>query len=285
MFQTVCTALVIIAIILIWIILYDTHRFVVVRYSFSSDKIKKGFRMVMLSDLHNCQYGRDNMQLLTAIDKEKPDMIMLAGDMITAQSKDKFSTTIHLLRKLKEKYPIYYAYGNHEEKICRYKQRYDHMGDDFEKELKDMGIDPLYNAHAVLVEYGVAIYGLAIEHEYYQRFTTKPMGDQYMEGLIGKADHHYYDILIAHNPEYFAEYASWGADLVLSGHIHGGMVRLPFLGGIISPAIRFFPKYDGGLFQAGKANMVLGRGIGNHRPNIRVFNPAELIVIDVEPQK
>lgn len=284
MIPAICTAIAIIVIILLWVILYDTHRFIVVHYSFSSKKVRARTRLVMMSDLHNYQYGKDNIQLINAIEKEKPDIIVLAGDMITADHKEKFSSTMDFLKKLKEKYPIYYAYGNHEEKICLYKQRYEYMGDVFLKELKKMGIEPFYNAHAVLADRGIALYGLSIEHDYYQRFATKPMPDHYLESLIGKADEDHYDVLIAHNPEYFPEYAAWGSDLVLSGHIHGGMVRLPFLGGVISPAIRLFPKYDGGLFQIEKTHMILGRGIGNHKPNIRVFNPAELIVVDLEPK-
>ncbi|HKM34940.1 MAG TPA: metallophosphoesterase [Lachnospiraceae bacterium] len=284
MIPAICTAIAIIAIVLLWVVLYDTHHFVVVRHSFSSNKVRKSTRLVMLSDLHNYQYGKENIQLIKAIEKEKPDMIVLAGDMITADYKEKFTSTMELLKRLKENYPIYYAYGNHEEKICLYKQRYGYMGDTFLKELKEIGIEPFYNAHAVFNDRGIALYGLCIEYDYYQRFTTKPMPDHYLEGLIGKADENYYDVLLAHNPEYFPKYAVWGADLVLSGHIHGGIVRLPFLGGVISPSIRFFPKYDGGLFQIEKTHMVLGRGIGTHKPSVRVFNPAELIVVDLEPE-
>lgn len=284
MIPAICTVIAIMILILLWVILYDTHHFVVVHHSFTSKKIRKATRLVMMSDLHNYRYGKDNIQLLSAIDQEKPDIIVLAGDMITADHKEKFTSTIELLKKLKEKYPIYYAYGNHEEKICLYGQKYGYMGEAFVKELNELGIKPFNNMHAVLAERGIALYGLCIEHDYYQRFTTKKMPDKYLEELVGKADGKYYHVLLAHNPEYFPEYATWGADLVLSGHIHGGIVRLPFFGGLISPSIRLFPEYDGGLFQIGSSHMVLGRGIGNHKPNVRVFNPAELIVVDLEPE-
>ena len=73
-------------------------------------------------------------------------------------------------------------------------------------------------------------------------------------------------------------------DLVLSGHVHGGIMRLPFLGGVISPTLRLFPRYDGGLFREDGSTMILGRGLGSHTIPIRIFNPGELIVVDLEPQ-
>lgn len=283
MFAIACTIIAILVIIGVWVILYDTHHFVVRKYSFTSEKIKKPVKLVMLSDLHNYQYGRDNIQLLEAIDAEKPDAVVLAGDMITAGQKEKFENTVEFLTKIKDKYPLYYAFGNHEQKINVYNDKYGDMGERYGKALKEVGIDILCNRHITLPEWGVTIYGLEIGHEYFQRFKTKPFPDHYLESLLGKKDKDTYGVLLAHNPEYFPEYARWGADLVLSGHIHGGIVRLPFLGGVISPAIRFFPKYDGGLFTEGESYMALGRGIGTHRPNVRMFNPGELLSITLEP--
>lgn len=281
MFAIFCTIFAIIVVFGIWVILYDTHHFVVVKHSFSSPKIKKPLRMVMMSDLHNYQYGRENKALLDAINQAAPDMIVLAGDMITAKTKEKFDKTLEMLDKLNEKYPVYYAYGNHEQKISLKKERFGDMGERFEAALANTKIHVLRNARVDLPAEGVVVHGLEIGHEYFQRFETKPMPEGYINDLLGDCDKDKFHVLLAHNPEYFEEYAAWGADLVLSGHIHGGIVRLPFLGGVISPAVRFFPKYDGGLFTIGDANMVLGRGLGTHSPKVRMFNPAELLVIDL----
>lgn len=89
--------------------------------------------------------------------------------------------------------------------------------------------------------------------------------------------------MIAHNPEYFPAYAEWGADLVLSGHVHGGLMRLPFLGGVIAPSMKLFPKYDGGVFEEHGSTMILSRGLGTHTLPIRIFNPGELVVIRLTP--
>lgn len=281
MFAIFCTVFAIVAVLGLWVILYDTHHFVVRKHSFSSSKIKKNLRMVMMSDLHNYQYGRENMALFDAVEQANPDIIVIAGDMITARTKEKFDKTLDMLKRMNEKYPVYYAYGNHEQKISLYTERYGDMGERFDAALKEAKVRILRNAHVELPDSGVVINGLELEHAYFQRFHTKPMADDYLNKLLGAPDEEKYQVLLAHNPEYFKEYAAWGADLTLSGHIHGGIVRLPFLGGVISPAIRFFPKYDGGLFEEYGATMVLGRGLGTHSPKVRMFNPAELLVIDL----
>lgn len=285
MFKTVCMILALLIIAGLWVILYDTHHFVVRRYTFSSEKIKKPVKLVMLSDLHDYQYGKDNIQLLDAIEKEAPDAVVLAGDMITAGKKEKFEKTVAFLETMKDRYPLYYAYGNHEQKIKLYTEYYGDLGERYEKALTEVGISPLCNARVSLPEWGICIYGLEIGHAYFQRFKTKPFPKGYLESLIGKKDGETFNVLLAHNPEYFPEYAEWGADLVLSGHVHGGIVRLPFLGGVISPAIRLFPKYDGGLFMEKDSHMVLGRGIGTHSPNVRMFNPGELVVVELSPKE
>ena len=107
------------------------------------------------------------------------------------------------------------------------------------------------------------------------------MEPDYLQRLLGRPDPARVSLLIAHNPDFFEAYAEWGADLVVSGHVHGGLMRLPVLGGVISPAIRLFPVYDGGEFKKDKAVMILGRGLGTHTLPIRIFNPGELVVIDL----
>jgi hypothetical protein len=89
---------------------------------------------------------------------------------------------------------------------------------------------------------------------------------------------------MAHNPEYFEEYVTWGADLIFSGHVHGGMVRLPFLGGAVSPMIHFFPKYDKGLFENSNRYMILSGGLGNHTYKFRVNNLPEIVSVTLESE-
>ncbi len=146
-----------------------------------------------------------------------------------------------------------------------------------------MGIQPLVNSHVLLAEYGIAVYGLEMDKFYYKRFRIPSMAPAYLEGILGEPMGGYYNILLAHNPDFFPRYAAWGADLVLSGHVHGGVARVPFWGkGIISPGYRLFPRYDGGIFREGKSVMVLSRGLGMHTIPVRLFNPGELWVVDFD---
>lgn len=284
MLEVLCMILSVCIIVGLWIVVYDTHHFVIRRYQFTSDRIKQNTKLVMLSDLHNCRYGEDNAQLLAAIEAQNPDLIILAGDMITASRREKTAHTVRFIEKLKNRYPLYYTYGNHEQKIFL-KEEYRETAERFEKESTEAGISFFNNCHSTLSDRGISLYGLMLDHSYFRRFHTKEMPEGYMDSLLGKPEDNTYRILIAHNPDYFPQYAAWGADLVLSGHIHGGIIRVPFLGGFISPAVRFFPKYDGGLFTEGKSSMVLGRGIGTHAPKVRFLNPGELVVVELTPKK
>lgn len=273
--------LVFLGMLCLWIILYDSNRFVVRNYQMESDKIRKNFRAVVLADLHNKSYGKDNAYLLQAIAESKPDMVLIAGDMITAKPGAKTDRVLQLLEKLSEDFPVYYGNGNHEHRLKLYSDTYGSMGEEYEKALEQMGIHPLVNERVRLEEYGVCIYGSQIDREYYKRFGTLDMKEDYLVQLLGVPEEASYNILLAHNPDYFSAYAKWGADLVLSGHVHGGIVRIPFWGkGVLSPNIRFFPKYDGGIFQENSCTMLESRGLGMHTIPLRMFNPAELLVVD-----
>ncbi len=272
------------AIILIWVMLYDSNRFVVVQHTFCDRRIKKPYRAVVLADLHNNQYGKENERLLEAIRAQKPDAIWVAGDILTASKKPRYDHALALLKQLAEQFPVYYANGNHEHRLKLYPEKYGENALDYEKDLKKLGINLLINEKAVFPENRIALYGLEIDKIYYKRFQTEAMDDQYLDHLFGKALEQHYKVLLAHNPDYFPQYAKWGADLVLSGHVHGGIIRIPFGKGVLSPAVKLFPKYDGGVFQEDDSTMILSRGLGVHTIPFRLFNPGELHVVDLTPE-
>ncbi|MBQ7934410.1 MAG: metallophosphoesterase [Lachnospiraceae bacterium] len=273
--------LVIVSILLLWLMIYDTNRFVTITYTVSDKRIQNDFRAVLLADLHNKSFGKDNEALIAAIDGLQPEMILVAGDMLTAKPGVDFEVAMDLMQRLSGKYPIYYGNGNHEYRAGIYPEKYGDMHEKYIKGLKELEIQPLINESVRLEEYGVCIYGLEIDRKYYKRFRRPHMSVEYLESVLGQADDDAYGLLLAHNPEYFEAYAKWGADLVLSGHVHGGMVRVPFWGkGVLSPNVSFFPKYDGGSFSLGTSRMLLSRGLGTHTIPIRLFNPGELVCID-----
>ena len=282
--DVVITVIAVILVIMLWIMLYDSNRFVVRHYSLRDQRIKKSVKAVVLADLHNKRYGKENERLLQAIDEIRPDMILIAGDILTAKPKASLETAVDLLTKLAGKYPIYYGNGNHEHRLKLYPENYGDMAERYEEALQKIGIRRLVNEHTVLEESGICIYGSEIDKLYYKRFGIQTMDREYLKSLLGQPSAEKYTILIAHNPDYFPKYADWGADLVLAGHVHGGMVRVPIWGkGVVSPNVRLFPKYDGGEFTLGKTRMLLSRGLGMHTIPIRLFNPGEVLEVDLLP--
>lgn len=287
MINMILILLLVLIVVLLWFMLYDTNRFVIVNHTFTDKRIRKNCRAVVLADLHNKRFGADNRFLLQAIRDSSPDMILVAGDLMTAVPGQSPDVAAALLKELNKDYPVYYANGNHEHRLKLYPDTYGDMAKKYEDSLKELGIDRLVNQHIELEEYGIEIYGSEIHKEYYKRFGACPMEKTYLTKLLGAPSRERYTILLAHNPDYFPQYAAWGADLTLSGHVHGGVVRMPFWGkGVVSPSIRLFPRYDGGLFvedrtgQDGQAVMLVSRGLGYHTIPFRLFNPGELLVID-----
>ena len=284
--DVVITVIAVILVIMLWIMLYDSNRFVVRHYSLRDHRIKKSVKAVVLADLHNKRYGKENERLLQAIDEIGPDMVLIAGDLLTAKPKATLDVAVGFLTELVKKYPVYYGNGNHEHRLKLYPENYGDMAERYEEALTKIGIHRLVNEHKLLPEYGICIYGSEIDRLYYKRFGIQPMNPEYLLGLLGQPSETYFNILIAHDPDYFPKYADWGADLVLSGHVHGGMVRVPFWGkGVVSPNIRLFPKYDGGEFTIGKSRMLLSRGLGMHTIPIRLFNPGEILEVELMPDE
>lgn len=281
MIDILLTVFGVLVLVLVWIMLYDSNRFVVTEHRFADARIRKHCRAVVIADLHNKCYGKDNERLIAAIRNQKPDIILVAGDILTAKPGKSMDVAIAFLKELAKDYPIYYGNGNHEQRVKLYPDKYGSMQEDYAKALKELGVKLLVNESISLQEYGITIFGSEIDRFYYKRFRVQHMEENYLESILGTPKQEHFTVLLAHNPDYFPQYAKWGADLVLSGHIHGGMVRIPFWGkGVVSPNVRLFPKYDGGLFRQDKTVMLLSRGLGMHTIPIRLFNPGEVLLVD-----
>lgn len=281
--MTALVAVAILALFFIIVMIIDGNRFHVVRYHLTSDKVKKEHNYVVLADLHNKSYEEKNVKLLRAIHDLKPEAILIAGDMLISKPEKSYEVAYDLLKELAGKYPVYYGMGNHETRLFLYPEVYGDMGKKYEKDLNALQIQLMRNESREVKD-NIRITGLDMSRVYYKRFKKSPMDSSYLPQTLGKANEEKYEILLAHNPDYFEEYAAWGADLVLSGHVHGGMMRLPFLGGAVSPAFKLFPKYDGGLFKNGKSTMILSRGLGMHTIPVRIFNPGELVLVKLSPK-
>lgn len=270
--------------ILLWIIIFDSNRFVIRRYHLENEKIASKLKIVFVSDLHNKQYGRNNENLVRAIRECSPDLLVIGGDLINGIPNAKREVALQFLKEMKQ-YPMIYANGNHEHRIALYPETYGTAGIDYEKELKEINIDRLVNGKVSYPSENIIFYGSQIDAEYWDKFHAPEMQESYLEKILGKCDQDSYTILLAHKPDYFQTYKKWGADLVLSGHVHGGIVRIPGWKGILSPNIRLFPKYDGGMFQEEGSTMIISRGLGMHTIPFRLFNPGELVEIELTPKE
>ena len=259
----------------------ENRKVKVTHYEYSDFPLRNwnGTNIMLLTDLHNCVYGRENVALLSLVKKENPDIILIAGDMLVGKPKTDFKEAVHFLTQLAEMdIPIYYAHGNHELRLKLYPEQYGDMYERFRKELSPK-INFLLNESVCLDKNGekIKIFGLDMDKKYYQRFKKTPMDENYLADIWNEDQS--FRILIAHNPLYFKEYAESGADMVVSGHYHGCMVRIPFLGGILSPQIGFFPKYVAGEYREKNSIMYLSAGLGNHSIKLRIGNIPEVVVI------
>ena len=280
----VVLAILIIAALSAAVIYHDTHNFVVRNYEVPTDKIEGEYTFVLLSDLHGYVFGKNNDKLIKAVKECNPDAILCAGDMFTAHrinGEIQYQAGLHLLSKLAEDFPVYMGNGNHEHKIKDFTGEYGNLFDRYRSMLQRAGVITLENDSVMIKGRNIRVSGLDLSYDYFRKVVKKKMEPDHVQRLLGSADKKAYQVLIAHNPQYFQEYSDWGADLTVSGHVHGGIIRLPLMGGVISPAIALFPKYDGGKYEKNGKYMLLSRGLGTHSIHVRMFNPGEVCVIKI----
>ena len=205
MLDILITIFCIIVLVCIWVMLYDSNRFVIRRYVFQDKRIRRKVRAVVLSDLHNKRYGKNNEQLINAIRDCSPDFILVAGDLLTAKPGARLDIAEHVLEELVKDCPIYYGNGNHEHRLKLYPEDYGDMEQRYQNILKRLGVVELVNSHVCLEEHGITIYGSEIDRFYYKRFRIQHMEADYLAGILGQPASDTYNILLAHNPDYFPQ--------------------------------------------------------------------------------
>lgn len=224
-------------------------------------------KILHISDLHNKSYGKD---FIDEIDNLSPDYIFMTGDMVSSKDTD-FSNFYELAKSLATKYNCYYILGNHEMDLSN-SLRYS-----IYDTLRSFGVTVLDNEEQTITkgDSSINLYGMWYNPKYYMR---EDFTEDIMNEILGNADDEY-NILLTHNPDDFEVYADWGADLIFAGHVHGGMIRLPFVGGVISPDRTLFPKYDSGIYEYNNSQMVVSRGLSRGATGFRLFNKPELILV------
>lgn len=279
-------AIIVLLLLVIFFIEQNNH-IVISRYKYKNSKIKKdfdGYKIVQISDLHN----KDFQEILSKkIAKEKPDIIVITGDLIDATRTD-FKVVKSFISKIINISKVYYVSGNHEHTSGEYfnvlellkrfgviilEDKYLKI----KKKNSEIGLlgvaDPRINMNKKGYFKATAVDYLKSNHKDY--FNKK------LDRLFEEVDTDF-NILLSHRPEEIKTYAENKLDLVFSGHAHGGQIRLPFIGGLFSPKQGLFPKLTSGVHKINTTSMVISRGLGNSRFPFRIFNRPEIVIVELK---
>ena len=254
---------------------YEKKHFSVEVTEIISPKLERDRNLIFLSDLHNNEFGRDNGELVAAIHRLNPDAVLSGGDMMVCKGKRDIKVPLKLFRQLAASYPVYCGNGNHENRMVWERSLYGDLYEEYRDAMTAMGVSYLEDSCGL--DLAPCFYRKAL----YQKVPPMPPG--YLERKLGKGPsdckEEPFTILLAHSPLYFDSYARWGADLTLAGHFHGGTIRIPGLGGVMTPQYQFFLPWCAGDFERDGKRMIVSRGLGTHSINIRLNNRPQLVLI------
>lgn len=245
-------------------------------YTVRTEKIGESVRIVLVTDLHSCKYGKEEEKLIAAIAGQKPDIILLGGDI--CDDKIPNDNAEALLKGIADSYPCYYVTGNHE----YWSNRIDNILDLFQS----YGVTVLSGTSDIIKIRSQSLNICGISDPDIIRYTDSPIGArEQLQALEHVPDNGLCTILLAHRPEWIDAYAEYDFDLVLSGHAHGGQWRLPgIINGVFAPDQGMFPKYAGGKYTRDDMTMIVSRGLARESTPIpRIFNRPELVVVELEP--
>ena len=269
--------LVSITIILVWIIWGNTS----VKLNYMSLTCKNlpsefsGYKIAQISDLHNAEFGENNLVLIEILKDSEPDIIVITGDIVDANHTN-YDIAVEFVKNAVKIAPCYYVTGNHEAWLISSYYK-------LEEAMVEAGVNVLHNEVVSLKQGNDTIQLIGVDDPIF-------LGDTYgynipenyvsdkLKPIITTDD---FIIMLSHRPELFNEYVENEIDLVFSGHVHGGQFRIPFIGGVISPDQSLFPKYDSGVYTDDNTTMVVSRGIGNSVIPVRINNRPEIVVVEL----
>lgn len=245
------------------------------RYNVGIEKLPdvfSGFRIIQVSDLHNDEFGSENSKLLDIIEKSCPDIIVFTGDLIDCRKPD-IGVSLRFAEKAVKIAPCYYVSGNHEARIPEYPQS--------KEKFRALGVNLLENQSVRISRDAESIILSGVDDPRFKEDCAVE-DSQVMEEQLCRIDSaNGCNILISHRPELFEVYAKHNFNLVLSGHTHGGHIRLPFIGGVFAPYQGILPKYDAGRFEKNNTEMIVCRGLKKSSVPPRFLNRPEIILIEL----
>ena len=237
-------------------------------------KEQKSIRIVLISDLHSTIYGKDQSILINKVKDNNPDLIVLSGDIF--DDVVPMTGTQLFLSGISGIAPVFYVTGNHE--------YWSHNIQSIRDELASYGVIILSDTYTIIEINDIKIVLAGIEDPDKKNYETADYNQKdSMEKAFRELDEiKLYKILIAHRPELIENYKLYSFDLVLSGHTHGGQVRLPLVNGLYAPDQGLFPKYAGGIYTHGNLTHIISRGLSINPRLPRIFNPPELVIVIIE---
>lgn len=242
------------------------------RYEILTDKTTESIRIALVTDLHSCRYGKDEAELIRAIDSQHPDVILLGGDICDDKISD--DNVEFLLRGIADRYPCYYVTGNHEYWSGRI--------DDMLELFRSYGVTVLNGSCDIPEIKGSQLMICGITDPDAMRCTEDGADSKsQLDAIAETIDNDHYAILLAHRPELVGLYQQYPFDLILSGHAHGGQWRLPgIVNGVFAPDQGFLPEYAGGVYELPDTTMIVSRGLARESTPIpRIFNRPELVIV------
>lgn len=261
-------------ILLLAVLFLDSNsRVVVTEYERSYENLPEsfdGFKIVELADLHLAQYGENNSRILELVAEQQPDIITLNGDFIEKRANllqgEQTALLAPFLQRLTQIAPCYFVSGNHEWASGELPE--------LAKLLEELGIKYFHNEFILLSEGEEQIVLAGVEDPNGPADMMKP--DE-LVNIIDKAYPDSFIVLLGHRSNWMELYPDLSVDIIFCGHAHGGVVRLPFLGGVFGTDLDLFPKYDAGIFNEGGYDLVLSRGLGGSIPMPRFLNNPEIV--------
>lgn len=271
----------------------------VTTYEMEDEKIPQSFddyRIVQVTDVHSIRSIEQADMLFETIASQNPDAVVITGDLVDstyygdennakkAGERDEIpgSDTVDFVKRLTEHYYVYYVYGNHEMVLLD-----DVDNNPFKLAMEDIGVVFLNNEGVRISKGDESIYMLGIQdpatlykdYNYKECKTHTDRINAMMQKVMALTEEKEYTVLLSHRPEYFQEYVRYDVDLVITGHAHGGQIRIPGVGGLYAPGQGWFPIYTDGIFSDKETDMIVGRGIGDSTWIPRIFNPPEINTI------
>ncbi len=272
----------------------QNHKLELTGYKYKSKKIPEvfeGFRIIHLSDMHNCVYGKEADELIGIVKRNRPDIVVITGDAFDSRRRQYFDS-LDIIEKLSSFVDIYFVCGNHEELSPDLKETFLKKISSFGVKILDGETEEIKRNNSTIYLSGVADFAkYANEMNLFEKAYQKDLSCDEIDEMkarfkeavnsVGEGKPKGFNILLSHRPEMYETYSENGFDLVFCGHAHGGQFIIPPIGAIYSPGQGFLPKYSEGAHSFGDTTVIVSRGLGNSSFPLRLNNRPQIIVTEL----